>query len=1049
MALQDAAQEEPLTSGVSKDLQFFADPERAERNWAAIRARTSPNIADRLVQELVPSLAASADADMALNNFERFFAAHENADELLASLLENEANLTALVAMTAGSQFFSDVLVRRPDWWKFLLEHGSEAATADSLREELIASFEGRTADDAFVLARLREVKRREILRIGFRDLVIGEPLESLTASLSGLADALVEAALFVGFKRAESRFGEPQSPDGGRAEIAVLGMGKLGGGELNYCSDIDLILLYDYEGETAGRRPVENQQFFSTATQELVRLLQTNTVDGACYRVDLRLRPHGSQAPVCQTAASAVAYYDREGRTWERQAMVKARPIAGSKRLGLRFLQEVEEFVFRNQLSFVEIDEIKEIKGRIESHTDAAGQLETDLKTGRGGIRDVEFVLQFLQLLNGARRPELRDRTTLIGLRKLADCGLINPDERAALETGYRFLRKAEHRLQFMFDLPRRDIPTEPAELRKLAIRMGYRADDKPAERFLHDLRDINERNRIVLRRLMLDLFPRSDDAPRAALEEPETDLILAPEPSSERIAEVLRKYGFQDVDAAYRNLMLLAKEEIPFLSSLRCRHFLASIAPRLLREIAAAPDPDMALLNLEKVSASLGAKGVLWESFSPNPSLLRLYVQLCSWSQFLSEILINNPGMIDELLDVLAMARYPALDELESELDELLRGAQDVDPILHGFKNTKLLAIGIQDVLGKQDVRRTCANLSQLAEVILRRIADWHYHRMLDQYGLPKMTGGSSAGAHRWQPARYVLIGLGKLGGDELSYHSDLDLVLVYEGDGKTAPYVGTPTSGTTDNFQFFSELAQRIIRTASWMGPLGRLYPIDLRLRPTGGSGSLVSPLRRFEEYYSGGSAQQWEFQALTRARVVHGDPTFAWRVSATIRRLLRTFPWEPGFIDELHAMRKRLEQSRKPNDLKRGPGGIADVEFAVQLMQLRHAARHPSILEPNVWRCLTRLGEAGLWGVRRIGVFRQGYTFLRRAESRIRIVQNLSRDDLPENDEDARKLALRMGYEGPNAGQLLRADSVEQMTRIREEFLAVLGDERSRP
>ena len=1024
------------------DAKTFADPERAERNWKAILDRVA-EVGERLATAARLPLAASADPDMALNNLERFFAAFPEPVALADSLCRSTRDLDAVVTLLAGSQFFSDVLVKRPQLWSFLLDRGRDSSAAHVLEDELRNALASRVDDDVYVMAKLREVRQREILRIGYRDLVLGESLESLTKSISDLAEALVSAALFVGLKRADARFGVPTTPAGEVARVVVLAMGKLGGEELNYSSDVDLIVLYDEDGETVGRREVENLTFFSAVTQDLVKLLQTVTADGLCLRVDLRLRPHGGQAPLCLTAASAARYYDREGRTWERQAMVKARPIAGAKELGWNFLNEIDEFVFRNQLSFVEIGEIKAIKGRIESHADAAGQLDTDVKTGRGGIRDVEFTLQFLQLLNGMRRAELRDRNTISGLKKLADCRLINPDERIDLESGYRFLRKVEHRLQFMFDLPRRDIPTEPAELRKLGIRVGYRFDDKPADRFLKDLKQVNERNRRVLRRLMLDLFPKSDDGPKSAVGEPETDLVLDPSPSEERIAEVLGKFGLQDVKLAYRNLVQLATEEIPFLSSLRCRHFLASIAPSLLREIAAAPDPDLALLNLEKVTASLGAKGVLWESFSVNPPLLRLYVQLCSWSQFLSEILINNPGMIDELLDVLAIDAASSLDELETELDRLLRGAQEIDPTLHGFKNTKLLAIGIDDMLGKHDVRRTCARLSQLAEVIIRQIADWHYRKLLDQYGLPMLPGGSAAGGQGWAPARYALVGLGKFGGEELGYHSDLDLVLVYEGDGQTVPHLGQPTSGSTDNFHFFSELAQRIIRTASWMGPLGRLYPVDLRLRPTGGSGSLVSPLGRFVDYYLGGGAQTWEFQALTRARVVHGEPTFAWRVSTTIRQIIRLFPCPKDLADDLYQMRKRLEQSRRPNDLKRGVGGIADVEFAVQFMQLRHADDHPAILEPNVWKCLTRLSEAELWTSERIEVFREGYTFLRRLESRIRVVQNLSRDELPSDDRDVRKLALRMGFD---SAEELREVAAAQMKAVRAEFLAVLDDER---
>src|SRR5262249_53336512 len=303
-----------------------------------------------------------------------------------------------------------------------------------------------------------------------------------------------------------------------------------------------------------------------------------------------------------------------------------------------------------------------------------------------------------------------------------------------------------------------------------------------------------------------------------------------------------------FRDVQGAYNNLMLLAQESVPFLSTRRCRHFLASIAPQLLRALADTPDPDMALVNLEKVTASLGAKAVLWELFSFNPPSLTLYVELSAWSQFPSEILINNPGMIDDLLDSLVLNQPRAAEELRTELADLCRGAADPDPILHSFQDKELLRIGVRDILGKDTIQETTASLSDLGETILVQIAMLQEPALPRRFGLPFLAEGPRAG----QASRFVLLGLGKLGGRELSYHSDLDLILVYEGDGRTGPPPGATRFDRfelTDNFHYFTELAQRIIKATGLLGPMGRLYQVDMRLRPTGKSGSLVTPLAEF--------------------------------------------------------------------------------------------------------------------------------------------------------------------------------------------------------
>lgn len=1020
----------------------FEEPQAAHRNFVQLAERGVPlDLLDAIRADLARCLPGSADPDRAFNNFERVFENVRSPLSLATFLVRKPLSLAILMQMFSASQYFSELIIANPEFFDYLWEHGQAVLDPKLLRDEVLAEMRSIPDGEDHVMNLIRRIKQRELLRIGYRDIVLGEPLDRVTESISDLADCLVDVALTIAYRTQSQRHGEPRSPAGDLSRLVVLAMGKLGGRELNYSSDIDLIVIYDKDGATDGRRSITNDEFFTRVIRDLIKLLTHQTSKGAAYRVDFRLRPHGHQAPLCLSLAQTLAYYDQHGRTWERQALVKIRPIAGSYRLGDEFLQAIEPFVYRRYLSHVEINEIKAIKRRIESKTRDAGADATDLKTGHGGIRDTEFVTQFLQLLNGGRLHEVRERNTLRALKKLVGAGCINPDEHSAMETAYRFLRKAEHRLQFMFDLQTHRIPEDPRELDRLALRLGNRSAEgiAPGQQFVADLRRIAGANRNVLNRLMLELFPSTDDAGKD-IGEIETDLLLDPDPDDATVRGALARYQFTNVQQAYENITRLAQEEVPFLSSVRCRHFLASILPRLLAAVADAPDPDMALTNLEQVTRSLGAKGVLWESFSVNPPLLSLYVNVCSWSQFLSEILINNPGMIDELLDSLVMDQPPRVDELKNEIDGLLRGARDPDPILHGFKNTHLLGIGARDILGKNTPRETTRQLSELAQAVVAGVTNWHWNRLVAEHGTPMLTSGQHT-------AWFVILGLGKFGGNELNYHSDLDLVLVYEEDGTTQGKKGqTPKRGTTSNHHFYSELAQRIVVSASRLTPYGRLYSVDLRLRPTGRSGSLVLPLDKFAAYYHD-SCALWERQALTRARVVFGDAEFGDRVALAVRHAICGRPWLAAQVDEIADMRKRLEASRGKNDIKRGVGGLADVDFIVQLAQIRHGRRLPRILQQNVWDCLEEIRATEIWNAPAIDQLLDSYTFLRTLESRIRIVHNVARDDLPDDPADLAKLAYRMGYDGADAGRLLRDDLARHTQTIRRLYNEYLDRERA--
>ncbi len=1029
------------------------------------------------------------DPDMALNNFERFLGNPAGAEQLPALLEGRGRVLEILLQLLSTSQFFSDLLSANPDFLDML----RIPLRSSPSRGELLAQLQGEV-DAAYeasaVLRVFRRFRQKQVLRIGTNDIIRDRPLEEVTRDISRVADTALEVALITALHHIQGRFGEPFTNADRPARCVILAFGKLGGKELNYSSDIDLMFLYDAEGASRGKRitSVGNDDFFARVTTEVVRLLSAHTDRGQAYRVDLRLRPEGQRGPLARSLASTLSYYDTLGRTWERQALIKVRPVAGDIRLGEEFIKAIEPFVYRKYLSFAEINEIKALKRRIEQKTRQAGANETEVKTGHGGIRDIEFAIQFLQLLNGGDLPELRQPNTLKAMQALERAGCLTDQEFRVLDDAYRFLRKTEHRLQLMFDLQTHRLPEGREELRKLALRMGYtqemergsagarsaEAHEKtsalrapaptwsetlseaslfpegesldPLNAFLQHYRAKTRLNRQILDHLLHQTFQGE-----GGQAEPESDLLLDPNPDADKIQAVLGRYPFRDTQAAYQNLVQLGTETVPFLSTRRCRHFLASIAPRLLQALSETPDPDMALVNLEKVSASLGGKGTLWELFSFNQPSLKLYVELCAWSQFLSEILINNPGMIDELLDSLVLNQPRTAQELSQELSELCRGAADLDPILHSFQDKELLRIGVRDILGKDSIQATTAALSDLAETILVQIASLQYAPLARRFGLPYLAEGERTG----QPSRFVLLGLGKLGGREMSYHSDLDLILIYEGDGRT----GAPPQASrfdrfelTDNFHFFTELARNIIKVASYLGPKGRLYQVDMRLRPTGKSGSLVIPLREFERYFGDGGAQLWERQALTRARVVFGDADFARQVQTAVAHGAYHLAWKPELADQIRDMRERLEASVSDRDVKRGFGGIIDIEFLVQMYRLKYGPKVPPLRHPNTWAALDALCYTGQLADEEHAILHKGYDFMRLVESRLRIVHNRSLDELPERPEDLEKLARRLGCEpglGTSAGQCFLEVLDRHTTRTRDLFLHLFERERDKP
>ena len=1010
--------------GVSAGL---AEPAAAQRAFATLAGLGVPfDLLGSLAEQLAALLPEAADPDLVLAAVERFFAALRSPISTAALCDRDPLALGTLVRIFSASPHLAGIVIADPESWEQVRLGQGRPQRRESVAAALRAEVAAATDPDD-VIRTLRRFKRRETLRIAYGDIVGGQRLETVVAQISHLADAIVGEAVRSAVARLERQRGMPRGPGGERATLAALALGKLGGAELNYSSDIDLVFVYSAEGRADGPKPCTNQEFFERAVQETVRLLTEPTDLGIAYRVDLRLRPHGGIGPAVLALGPTLDHYDQFGRTWERQAWVKARVVGGDEALGARLLAELEPWVYRRWLSGADISGIKALKRRIEHRADREGTDARNLKTGRGGIRDIEFTIQFLQLLGGGDLPQVRTGTTLEAIRRLASAGALTDQEREILERTYTLLRTVEHRLQILYDRQTHDLPEDAGEFARLATRCGYGRGPEATGRLRSDLAEAADLNRRILDHLLHDAFP--DDGPP----EPEVDLVLDPEPPASLVHDVLAGHGFRDVAAAHRALTSLGEEPVRFLSTRRCRHFLAAIAPRLLAVIGQTPDPDATLATLCRVSDSLGGKGVLWELFSFNPASLELTVRLCSSSPFLSGLLVGSPGMLDELLDSLLLDQLPDETTLTATLDELCGSAADIAPTVHAFKASQQLRVGVRDILGRLAATEVNAALTSIAEVLLRKVVAHEEHRLVERFGEPIAGEGDTVGMR----AGPVVLAMGKCGGREMNYASDIDAVFLYDHEGTTfSPRRGRRSLEGTTNAHFFGELARRTMKAFNASTPQGRLYELDSRLRPSGTSGPPALPLAGLERYFApDGPAAVWERQALVKARVVVGARPAAARAMQIVHRAAYGRRWSAAEVGAIRAMRFRLQEGARPANLKRGPGGVMDVEFIAQMLQLVHGGENAALRVVETLAALDALHAAGHLDAEDHAFLTHAYRMLRTIEGRLRLLDARARHDFPDDPAEQRALAHLLGAAGPEA---LAADVQSLTARVRTTF-----------
>ncbi len=987
----------------------------------------SPSVVDAILERL-PRL--TSDADAALTNGERWVEAYINEQGAAPAVL---GHLDWLLPVWASGAFLPRLMVRRPWLFDSLANAGElpKRRPWEAFRDEILM----RTAplrDAAAVAGTLRNFKTEQIFSIGARDLAGRMDLLDVTWELSSLASACVEAAYR--FHRAElvRQFGEPLTAAGSPAGFVVLGMGKLGGWELNFSSDIDLIYLYEEQGQTAGGEAgsTANVDFFSRLAKKITSAIHDVTEDGFVFRVDLRLRPEGNYGPIVNSLVAAESYYANWGQTWERAAMLKARPVAGDIELGDEFLASLTGVIYRRYLDYGTVEDIKLMKQKIDANLSRNVHGAWDVKLGRGGIREIEFVVQTLQLIHAGKQKQLRTRQTLEALSLLDELELIDPEDAVALARAYDFHRRLEHRLQIEHERQTQRLSDEDRAHRRMARLMGYDDEDPDAAlaRFRQDLG--------IHRDAVQDVYRRLFEEPEKEISEGVNPRILAVtegEGNDEERIAALRELGFDDPENALEIMRRLAGARYVRRLDTKGRRYFERIMPLFLSECAASPSPDLALAHLEDFMGRVGGFSAYHSLLAENPATLKLLVRLFGMSPFLSKFFIRHPELLDQL--VLSSYAMPVKSAatMRAELEAALSETEPEDEeaqldILRRFKNTEMLRVAMNDVEGELDLIEVTTQLADLGDVVLRaaiRIAR----------ALIERRHGVIPGS------QLVVLGMGKFGGREMNYSSDLDLIFIYQGEGESS---GERSLGVG---QYYAKVVQRLISTLTLATREGVAYPIDTRLRPSGNQGALVTTMAGFENYHHSVAAI-WERQALIKARPIVGDEESAVHVTEVLHHAVYERPLTDEQVSEILRVRHRMEKEIDPeNDsrynIKTGRGGIVDIEFLVQILQLRHGGEYHTLRTPNTFAALGELHDLGLLGNDDYQMLRDAFLFLRRLENRMRVLQDSARSNLPKDPGAVERLALSMGYgrgaSRGEAGALLLKEFARVRENVREIFL----------
>lgn len=898
--------------------------------------------------------------------------------------------------VTAGSDFVAEQVQRDP---AFLLELAATGELERVLQPgEMGAQLEALLADCADedeLGRRLRRFRRRQQVRIIWRDLSRRSDLAGTCRDLSDLADACIDQSLAWLYQRHCQQFGVPIGNRSGLPQkMIVLGMGKLGAGELNLSSDIDLIFGYPEGGETQGaKRALDNQEFFTRLGQKLIKSLDAITVEGFAFRVDMRLRPYGSSGPLVHSFAALEQYYQDQGRDWERYAMIKARVVGGDQEAGQRLLELLRPFVYRRYLDFSAIEALRTMKQLIQQEVRRKGMSE-NIKLGAGGIREVEFIAQAFQLIHGGRDLSLQQRPLLRVLAILEGQGYLPPQVVAELREGYEFLRYAEHALQAIADRQTQMLPEDELERIRVAFIMGF-ANWSAFHQATNQWRDRIDWH---FRQVIAD--PDED-------EDGQVDTTIGGEwiplweeaVDEESACRQFADAGFAEPAQAWKRLTDLRHGTQVRAMQRLGRERLDAFMPRLLNMIAERGPADVLLERTLPLIEAVARRSAYLVLLTENPGALERLLTLCAASPMVAEQIARFPILLDELLNEGRLFRPPQAAELGAELRERLMRIPEDDleqqmETLRHFKLAHGLRVVASEIAGTLPLMKVSDYLTWLAEAILEQVLVLTWDQLVQRHGRPTRVDGTPCDPD------FIIIGYGKSGGLELGHGSDLDLVFIHDGD----PQSETDGEKSIDGAQFYTRLGQKIIHFLTAQTPSGMLYEVDMRLRPSGASGLLVSSLRAFEAYQLG-EAWTWEHQALVRARVLAGCQRVAKAFEAIRAKVIGQRRDLGELRKEVSEMRAKMRdnlgtqstaagtapnafEAAAPFDLKQDAGGIVDIEFMVQYAALAWSWQHPELVEftDNI-RILEALERVGLMSGEDVLKLQDAYKAYRAAAHRL--------------------------------------------------------------
>ncbi len=934
---------------------------------------------------LKEAAAATPDPERALKNLLSFSEEHPDSVERLAPHLKPAALLFSC------SQFLANYSIANPDDLFVCLEALDRPFDRDQAAKELHGRLdaEGDLANRTGFLGSMQVIRRlrlRHILGITLRDLLGKADLVEIMADMSHLADLIVAAGLAVTRCHLGATYGDPLDD-----AFTVISLGKLGGEELNFSSDIDLIFVYGTEkGETSGIRSeqgilknrITNHEFYCKLGEELTRYLSANTEAGFAYRVDLRLRPEGQRGDIALALRGYEMYYESWGRAWERAMLLRARPIAGDDALGSEFLEMIRPFVYRKYLDFSAIEEIRKLKTRIDS-TFKKG----DIKRGYGGIREIEFFGQALQLIYGGREPLLQERSILKVLHRLFQKGLIGQEDLHLLSTSYRYYRTLEHRLQQVNDLQTHTIPSSGADLDTVARKMGF----SEGTAFMKDL----DQRRGDVRRIYDSLFAERTEAPTVS------STVFSEEFSDAELREYLGRFPVRDAERAVRSIRAIQNSMFSF-QTLRGRRFLGEILPLFVESALRTNAPDAVLNHLQSFASFLSLNESYLDIFRGNRELIHLLTSVFAQSDYLSKMLMARPRHL-EMIGWQRTGRRTTSD-IGREIGAAESEGLSLNEAIRLVRQAEEIRLGLLFLQKRSTTARTVKGLSGTAEAIVAAC-------MAD-------VAGDAAGL--------AVIGFGKLGGREITFGSDLDLIFV------------TPRDVTVAQ----TRAAEKLLRMIISYTRDGMAYCVDTRLRPEGSKGPLVSSIEAFRKYYSSAAAF-WEFQALLKARPIAGDRETGRSFLRLAKATLVGRGREISSAD-LRQMRGRIQRELSRDeggyDLKLGPGGIEEIEFLVQYLQLRNCRDQRRVLVQGTVDGLKRLAQAGVLPADDAAFLADTYLFYRTIETylRLRGEQLISRD--PERVKD---IAEFMGLEQAKTLQEGLEKSKERVLVLKDQYLTDSG------